>query len=63
MIDDLVTGLREGSIVEETLPKSLDKLPTNLKELYTELLAKHSSCSGITKWQQLTILRVASKLG
>lgn len=49
MIDNPATGLREGSIVEEILPTSLDKLLRNLKELYTELLAKHSRCSGITQ--------------
>lgn len=38
MTDNLTNGLREGAIVEESLPTSLERLPENLKELYTEML-------------------------
>lgn len=57
MTDNLITGLREGSVVEETLPTSLERLPRNLKELYTEMLAEHSRRSGITQDQQFMILQ------
>ncbi|KAJ4354592.1 uncharacterized protein N0V89_006329 [Didymosphaeria variabile] len=57
MTDNLITGLREGTIVEETLPTSLERLPRNLKELYTEMLAEHSRRSGITQDQQFMILQ------
>ena len=57
MTDNLTTGLCEGTIVEETLPTSLERLPRNLRELYTGMLAEHSLRSGITQEQQFMILQ------
>lgn len=57
IMDSLTEGLLEGSILENTLPTSLEELPMTLKELYTRMLAEHSRRSGITQEQQLTILQ------
>ncbi|KAJ4296658.1 hypothetical protein N0V90_006706 [Kalmusia sp. IMI 367209] len=57
MTDNLTTGLREGSILGETLPTSLERLPRNLKELYTQMLSEHSQRSGIIQEQQFMILQ------
>ncbi|CAI6330860.1 unnamed protein product [Periconia digitata] len=57
MTDNLTNGLQEGTIVEETLPTSLERLPPNLKALYTDMLAEHSRRSGVTQEQQYTILQ------
>jgi len=56
-MDSLTEGLQEGSIIENTLPTSLEQLPMNLKELYTNMLAEHSRRSGVTQEQQFTILQ------
>jgi ankyrin repeat protein len=56
-MDSLAEGLQEGSIIEDTLPTSLEQLPRNLKELYTKMLAEHSKRSGISQDQQFAILQ------
>jgi hypothetical protein len=56
-MDKLAEGLQEGSIIEDTLPTSLEQLPTNLKEVYTSMLAEHSRRSGVSQEQQFTILQ------
>jgi uncharacterized protein YifN (PemK superfamily) len=57
MMDSLIEGLHEGTTIEDTLPTSLEQLPSNLNELYTRMLAGHSRRSGVTKEQQFTILQ------
>ncbi|RDW63780.1 hypothetical protein BP6252_11325 [Coleophoma cylindrospora] len=60
-MDSLAEGLHNGTIVEDELPASLEALPSNLKELYTTILAEHSRRSGITQDQQFTILQCVTQ--
>ncbi|KAI9150228.1 Ankyrin-1 [Paramyrothecium foliicola] len=56
MTDNLSEGLATGRLTEETLPGSLERLPTSLKDVYEEMLVEHSRRSGVERGQQASIL-------
>lgn len=56
MTDNLVEGLQDGRITEETLPDSLDRLPRTLRAVYEGLLKEHARRSGVTAEDQAKIL-------
>lgn len=54
--DNLAQSLQEGSVTEETLPDSLDRLPRSLREVYEEMLKEHARRSGVSTDQQAKLL-------
>ncbi|KAL7911329.1 ankyrin repeat-containing domain protein [Trichoderma velutinum] len=54
--DNLAEGLRDGHIIEETLPGSLDRLPRTLQDVYEGMLKEHAYRSGVTAEQQAKVL-------
>jgi len=56
MADNLVEGLLDGRITPDTLPNSLDCLPSTLYDVYEDMLKEHASRSGVTAEQQANIL-------
>jgi ankyrin repeat protein len=60
LTDNLRDRSKEGIITEDSLPDSLETLPRNLKELYTEMLAEHSIRTGVSKEVQYTLLQLVT---
>ncbi|RGP63182.1 ankyrin repeat-containing [Fusarium sporotrichioides] len=56
ILDSLIEGLQDGSITNESLPDSLDRLPQALRGVYDRALAEHARRSNVTMEQQVKIL-------
>jgi ankyrin repeat protein len=57
VMDDLLEKLSGADFKPESLQASLSRLPRSLGDLYTNLLAEHSTRFGVSKELQLTILQ------
>ncbi|KAL2211233.1 ankyrin, partial [Sarocladium strictum] len=55
-VDNLAEGLRDGEITEESLPGSLERIPSSLREVYEDMLREHARRSSVTAEQQAKIL-------
>ena len=55
-VDNLAEGLRDTRITEETLPDSLERIPSSLREVYEDMLREHARRSSVTAEQQAKIL-------
>ena len=56
LMDSLYEGLDDGSITEDSLPDTLERLPTSLKGVYEEMLNDHARRSGVSRELQVQIL-------
>lgn len=56
MTDNLTGSLKWDRITEATLPDSLERLPSTLKDVYEEMLIEHAARSGVDRDQQVRIL-------
>ena len=54
--DNLTESLKVDRITEATLPDSLERLPSSLKDVYEEMLIEHAARSGVDREQQVRIL-------
>ncbi|KAF4975102.1 hypothetical protein FZEAL_8050 [Fusarium zealandicum] len=54
--DSLTESLKMNIITEQTLPDSLERLPTSLQEFYEQMLVEHATRSGVDQEHQVRIL-------